>query len=431
MARVGIRHMRTGTSTGNQTIDFPAGFGTPSGALILYGRAVSLAARAGALLGIGVVDGTRQYTACWGARDNRSLTDTRSHTSKTRCIVIINLVGGTINGEAEFVSFNEDSMTINWTNAPGSNWAYTVIAWTGDEITAQAGLIFTHTDVGVADVVNVSFKLDQLIVFGDGKSFDDTGRVNARQAIGVADRDYYTNEIKQHVFGFRDSNNQPDQHSTLLLNHTGVISQLSLVPGGAFEASFNLENVTDNNFSIVRGTPSEVVIPSFDGNSTGEYAYLAISYSGSLDHDLQLFSTPSEPGYLVTGGFNFKPQGAFQFGAPTSTLGEKLSGNSFINTHMIGCFHLSGQNIPETDEPSFNSRHFSYIHTDSNPNSSAYTRYSEAGMVLFNATGETLCSGDILSFSNDGIEMYWNVAQAAYKWPTLLFGMTPRKGSAS
>ncbi len=76
--------------------------------------------------GMGATDGTNEACITYHDEDAGGSAVANRWGTTTKCIAISNTGSVGPDGEAEFVSFSNNSVTINWTNAPSSAFLMTV-----------------------------------------------------------------------------------------------------------------------------------------------------------------------------------------------------------------------------------------------------------------------------------------------------------------
>jgi hypothetical protein len=122
------------TSTGNQTFtDSSFGGGTPTGAIFIYSINTSTSNNIDDYsYSVGFCDATSERCCVVTGESGQGTTDTSRGTSDGD--VVLQYTPGTTTeiAAATFVSFGTNSVTINWTNAPGSAYYMKVILFGGE-----------------------------------------------------------------------------------------------------------------------------------------------------------------------------------------------------------------------------------------------------------------------------------------------------------
>jgi len=139
------------TSTASQAITVDLGGDLPVVAFFLVTATTAdgdSSSTDNAVMSFGATDGTNQWAIGYSSEHNASsTTDTYTWFVTDECILILNPADGTVDGEANIVSFAANTINVNWGNLPGSAWKLTVWAIGGGEISAVVGNATLDQDV--------------------------------------------------------------------------------------------------------------------------------------------------------------------------------------------------------------------------------------------------------------------------------------------
>lgn len=171
----------TGTGSAATT-----GVGFKGDAALFFGAALTTltdAAGVAAFMGAAVSSSKRGYSS-WSNVDATTMTGNTKHAhSGADCIGLLS--GTTLDSEADFVSFDTDGYTLNWTNAAGSAWIYFALVMKGpifdvQQISAPAGTGNQSYTAG--------FQPSGVFLFGSGQTTaDSTVGAEEHIAIGATD----------------------------------------------------------------------------------------------------------------------------------------------------------------------------------------------------------------------------------------------------
>ena len=191
MTTIAVTRVAANTSTGNQSITTSdLGGIVPSAALFICNRSiVNNTSRSEATVCIGAATSTTQRWAMFSTSQDALANTNVTRRGMTDQCIAIPFAGGTIDGEADFVSFITNGVTINWTNAPGNAYLVTVVLFANIS-GAYAGTFAPGTSVGSAvDVTAPNFQPDVVFLAATGDTFNDTGTSAHSPSWGWAIRD--------------------------------------------------------------------------------------------------------------------------------------------------------------------------------------------------------------------------------------------------
>ncbi len=155
LTNVAIGTFNPSGSTGNQAV---TGIGFQPDAMLLLHNGTNVAAGAVTehTLGFGWAVSTSERGWIGTASDNGAGTsDTFRRQQTDTCIGDLNFSGGTLSGLADFVSFDADGFTVNWSTAGASGDDYIYIAFKGGQY--AAGSLTTQTSTGNFSETGVGF----------------------------------------------------------------------------------------------------------------------------------------------------------------------------------------------------------------------------------------------------------------------------------
>lgn len=282
---VGITREACNVGAGNQTFtSLDCGGLTPKAALFFLSTAVTD--------GVQAADATACYGAATGAANrwcaggySQDLTGTRTETSCwyaiDQCVQMRN-GAGVVQCEADFVSFGANTVTINWTTAPGDSRLMTVALLCGSDLLAKADWV----DVGnntdqVIDVNTVGFEPVDVFTACVGRISTPGFAAHQQLALGIVHSDGAGGVDQYSVwYGEQDfwTNTQPvsyaeDRGGTVECNvGNGTLDWYGEF--GVFDA---------NGFSITTRNA---------GGNDRDVLYLALAYGGAVQSWVGVHNTP-------------------------------------------------------------------------------------------------------------------------------------------
>lgn len=297
---VDVRIVRQAATSGLQT--FVSGNDVPKAAMFFCNLATSTVAVVDAVMSVGLTDGVRQFAITSASDDNVGTTACSHRTSNTNCIVQLVANTRAIGAEAAFSRWVDGGIEINWTTSPGSSIIVTCVLFFGDNLSAYVG-----DWAGSTDVTAPNFAVDQVIWMGAlNKAYNATNDnyTAAILAVGFADKDV-----------------------------TGINPSLRAV---------NLDGVTTTDCGIYVQNDSwgvTVELSDFDsqGFTTADheggsppvlYCYLALGYSGRVQHWAGNINTKTASGNGVHTEPGFKPQFVMHLLSPANSANIELLGDT-------------------------------------------------------------------------------------------------------
>lgn len=294
---IGIVKQTVSFGTGNVTYtDASFGGGTPKAAIFIITAANADGNPAlQAILGMGFTDGTNQRCAGCMSRSGQASSDCARQLMDDQSIFLMNYLGS-VDGEASFVSFGTNSVTINWTNSLAGNRILTVILLGGSDLeNVHVGTFITPVTIDTnVDVTDPGFEPDHVLVLSAGGNVvnnslsDNSG---ASFNIGMCDNG---ESVVQASYNFYEGSNAATSAVNAILMNNRVLRKV--FTGGA-GASVELGSFDSLGFSA---TTRDVA-----GSST--CAYLALKYGETVKHSVGIADTPTSTGDEKR-LFGFRPQ---------------------------------------------------------------------------------------------------------------------------
>ena len=296
--KVAVLQVAVNTGTGNQTFT-KTGFGTPKAALFIVSRAATNGTVAnGAKWSYGAATGTTNRWCVAGQSENgQGTTDSDRYVTDTGVVVLLGN-DGSLQGVADFVSFNEDNVILNWSTAPFAAVLLTIVLFGGTDLSAHANK-FVDADLedGATDVTGPGFEPDLVFVGGVSRAMDETRADSFRCVFGVCENDGGVDPQVQGGIGLFDKHGEDTS-----------LCGLQVTSGRAIKA------VTET------GTTYGVELTTFDGSGFSattrdagaggqfEWGYLALAFGGVVGHWVGAIDTPTATGDKAYTGPGFTPQ---------------------------------------------------------------------------------------------------------------------------
>jgi len=313
------------TSLGNQsfsTADF--GGGTPKAAFFIVstGETDGVAA-AHDICAIGCCDGTNQWSLSYRGEDARGTSTScgRRH-HDTDCIVIINQPNDTVDGAADFVSFDTNGVTVDWNDASGTAYMIEIWLFGGDDMQVDVATFTPGAEDTEVNVETVGFEADLLILGAASFIFNEGANAQTRFSIGFVENTGAGENQAAYCRQLRSGVTTTEAYG-LVHNNRGI-SDMTLAGGAAARGEITtFDSVGFSHFSR-------------DAAGTGEVGYLAID-TGDRDVYVGNFTTPTGTGEQPQTGPGFKPQmvGMVTTQLPTINTVEGPSG-------LAGTWCISG-----------------------------------------------------------------------------------------
>lgn len=106
----------------------------------------------------------------WGIRDGHTGSE-RHYSNTTKCLVFSNNFGSAVDALADFVSFDADGYTLDWTDFAGSAWLYAAMVLRG--IQADVDTILAPAATGNQSLTTDAFMPSGALFFGTGQTTAD------------------------------------------------------------------------------------------------------------------------------------------------------------------------------------------------------------------------------------------------------------------
>jgi hypothetical protein len=182
------------TATGNQALVGDCKGNSPRAALVFatWGTAIGTQAD-GLLLSQGLTDGTttRCFASDSGSGQTAALHVTGRASSQSRLILVLDPATNALDGDATFVSFSADTLTINVNDAPTRAVLLMVVLFYGDDLEVAVGQLgLSAVQNNSVSVAGLSFAPNLLIGLAAINGFAEAaGAVQCRQSLGFAAKD--------------------------------------------------------------------------------------------------------------------------------------------------------------------------------------------------------------------------------------------------
>lgn len=357
------------TVTGNQAIT-GVGF-TPKIILFFLNNATANGSSAGADIGIGFAVSSTNRGAISGSSDSESQT---KRNDATKCITYKNGSGNPLFA-ADFVSFDTDGFTINWTTVNASSQIINYLALGGPDLT-NAGLVHWtgSASTGNQSVTGMGFKPDVLINFCNHLGVNTDGTGYYYWDFGVA----------------KDTTHRFAQTTLIIPSGTFVDSRI-----GITTAFIRGSDVHSGLFGL-----ADIVSMDSDGftvnwsTAAGTGDFWTIGLKGG-QYSVGSFSQPSSTGNNAVTGLGFQPTGLL--------LGSvNDAGNTTDQTN-------ARQTFGATD----GTNRFSLWRGDNQTNGdSDLDRTKIMKMMTEGASVTTQAAADITSLDSSGFTFNWSTADA-------------------
>lgn len=231
------------TSTGNQAV---TGVGFQGKAVLLFGvQATATGFQAGGGWFFGAATGTANRWAKAGFSANAAAGgDSWRENDTAACIHTITDATGAADGVADFVSFDSDGFTINWSNAPASAWIVHYLVIGGSDVSAKALTFDQPAAVGAQALTGAGFKPKALLAC---HVFAGSSGVHNSMGLGFA-TSTTVNESVSMFHRDRDAVATTDHASVQLTDRciTGISSTAATVLSEAKVASWDADGATMN-----------------------------------------------------------------------------------------------------------------------------------------------------------------------------------------
>lgn len=300
-----VGHVRAAanTTTGNQsfTIVWSDGGGhTPTAVEIRVTLATADATAVDhACLCTGAATGTTERWSAFGFSEHGQVTsDTYNFLYTGACIVIPTTAGNAIDGQADFVSFSADTVTINWSNAPASAYLIHVKAYAGTTEALAGTITPSTTNLGTADMTSFAGAANYVFLYGasQGKISETTIRSHAPIPYGYYSYDGVTERQVIMMSGHRDARGTTDIIGRWSDNFIGGELRTA---GASLDATYVISNI---------GTGFRLTSNNIGSTSASLCAYLALRIPSGSEAYVYTGTSPTSTGTKAFTGPGWTPQ---------------------------------------------------------------------------------------------------------------------------
>ena len=332
--KIATTRVACNTATGNQTIQASdLGGLVPKGAIFRLVGGTSDGTLANTLrLSVGATDGTNQAVTASYSGDALETTECKRRGTTDEVVMILDSAGS-INGEANFVSFTGGGVTINWGDAPSAAFLLEVTFFAGTDVSCNVN---THTLTydSTSSITGLGYEPDVIFVNGNGTSLNDSASDSSNAQWGIAVND--GSETQGTISSYSVQNVPATQAVHMISNNR--INQ-SLWTGGESRSwgvsSFDSGGVT---FSAKL---------SGDHDIDNNVWYMTLGFNGKASVSLDWLDTKTSTGTQSYTAMGFKPQVGYTIYCHEDTLNtirttvtHSTGGSSFTeNSEYSLCVH--------------------------------------------------------------------------------------------
>jgi len=359
------------TATGNQAV---VGVGFVPKAILFWGTRLTAAG-----YGVGLrmffgaaTSATDRWVSAIAGDDAAATMNTGRQISTNACIR--NLIDGTPTTDAlaDFVSFDADGFTINWSDAPPSAWIIHYLALGGDSITnAVAGNSSLADSTGAQAFTGVGFLPEFLMFCSNGRS--GTGASSsANFHLGAA-----SSSARQGAASFRDRDAQTTSQTALYQRVNKCIAAVA-----------TSSDVVNNEATLTSFDADGFTLDVTTSVSAITVGYLALKGGNYfVGGETQRTST----GTKATTGLGFKPSGLLAWGtnrAASTAVSSTLNKLSIGGSDGVAEGHIWVESVDNAADADLDQRTETTkaIGFATNPS----TTDAEADVSTFDADGFTL-----------------------------------------
>lgn len=392
--RITIATMRgaTNTSIGNQdfTTTDMGGF-TPKAALFIMTSAITdNTAINGATIGFGAaISVAKQWSGRVHSRHGGVGNSVTNGTqSITTCISLYNHSDSVNAGSAEFVSFIQNGVRINWTTAPTAAFLLTIVFFSGENLLATIGSISVGDTLNLeTDNSAVGFRPDVVITmmaFGDG-----------RLSVGIIQEDG-AGTVSQAAMQCRSTNSLATTSEGLYMRTDAGAIEIQTSTALDWYAEFS--GFDDAGFSVTTRNA---------GGNSRAIRFIAFKFGPDLNTWVGTHTTPTATGDKVETGPGFKPQFLFQL----QTLAEAVS-TAYTDAR--------GGSVALGVATALNSYSNSHTKEDAVTTSNTQSLSDDQLLRLPNHDGAALLAATLVNMNSNGWTANYSAVDAAEKlFPTL------------
>ena len=278
--------------------------------------------------GIGAADGTNEFCVCIAAEDDANASDTKMNRSTAACIEVIDPQSsgqGSIEYQANFVSFIPNGVRVNVTTSPNNANAFAAMFFAGDDLEVEIGSFTADAAVSSTNTLN----------FGGGITQWDL-------LIGARTGDQADDISNDHAYSLGFLSRQGG-NSTGQCIHTSSDdgAGVSVVTYGVFDTEFLrlIDPIGTDAWSISRTGSSDTSITftkdEDDYTASDVFDYIAIGMAGNRAI-ADLIDTPTDDtvDWNVT-GLGFKPQAAWTHPSGITSANRNSTVSTNGNGHSL------------------------------------------------------------------------------------------------
>lgn len=352
-------------------------------------------------LGMGAVDGTRQWAMHGGDEDGSDPSQSATQGSTSHCIVMGDAPNTGTSDVAAFSAFITDGVRVNWNagSAPGTAWRLMVVLFSSaDNAQCEAG-----TTIGNADAVNVAHTVTltdmtvepEFALFGtpDQNGFSSTSTGDCDLAMGFGHGP--TASISQASYGC-----SADDGRTAANRVGGYAADARCIKPARYDAT---ERVAWELTAFgVSGTPRGTFeMTKRDNGTTVSYGYFAVSSEGvnAVHIAAPVLAVDS------TGDLDYTAAG-FQASALIMLTGELGA----VNSNNAGTLAVA-QAVCGVDEDEDSEGSYSFYIEETDPDNSNSMFDSQVARILDNNGLDVSWASTFTSFLSNGFRI--NVGNAA------------------
>ena len=321
---IATTRVASNTSTGNQTIT-TADLGglTPVAATFIITRATSDGTAADhASMGIGfAVSSSERLAVATSDEHGQGAADTYRRATEDECVMILNPTDGSVDGEADFVSFSADGCTINWGNAPASAYLLTVIFFAGTDVSAHVDTFAASgTEDASVDVTDPGFEPDVVFVASHRSAWDDSVISNSALSWGCAVNDGADTNFSVNLSGDDGAGSAVNAE-----NSRSNRAAMNIFTSSEF-GSYQLNTFDASGFSVT----------TKESAAGGTYGYLALNFNGAASVWLGDISSPTSTGDDAEANPGFTPQAVIAGFGRDPTFSDTQTNNQQTDVYSVG-----------------------------------------------------------------------------------------------
>lgn len=248
-----------------------------------------------AVLGLGAATSSAQWAVCARSENGVGTSDASRRWTDDECIQIQNPTDGSIDGEANFVSWITNGVRINWGNAPAAGYLITVLFFAGTDLSATVGNVTLGNQNVESDINTIGFRPDVVLLASPGVATKDANVPGGSFiSFGAAVDD---GSDTQRCWAGYALDGQAVSFVEAIFSENYGCGQIN---AGAWIWGGEVSNFDADGFSI---TPRL-------GNSNDAACYLALEFNGNIEYDLMTIDSPTAVGDHTVTGVGFLPQAA-------------------------------------------------------------------------------------------------------------------------